>query len=132
VQLLEIGSRRRRHRDDRRSGSSTHRREVRHRGGDGAKAQILEWKKFSVEVHAQHGYVGADHRLAHEGRQHGRIVTDVMFAPGDFTLTNDCGDTLNEVIFASGVFPLGDCWVNRRGHDSGSPGDRRRVATDID
>jgi hypothetical protein len=39
------------------------------------------------------------------------------------------GDTLNDVIFKPGVTPFGDCWVSRRGHEPGSPGKRRKVAT---
>jgi hypothetical protein len=73
--------------------------------------------------------ISADHGLSHEGGEHRRVVTDVSFAIGNIDLSDNLGDTLNDVIFKPGVTPSGDCWVSRRGHEPGSPGKRRIVAT---
>jgi len=43
-------------------------------------------------------------------------------------LTDNLGDTLNDVILALGVIPLGKRWVNWRGHEPGSPGECRNEA----
>src|SRR5580692_9563002 len=77
----------------------------------------------------EHGDVGADHGLSHEGRQHRGVVADVTFPLGDLDLSNYLGDTLNDVIFTPGVNPFGDCWVSRCGHGPGAPGECREVAT---
>src|SRR5580692_3256190 len=78
---------------------------------------------------AEHGDVGADHGLSDEGREDRGVVTDLTLAARHFGLPDYLGDTLNDVIFTSGVNPFGDCWVSRRGHGPGSPGGRRDVAT---
>ena len=77
---------------------------------------------------AEHRHVGADHGLSDEGREDRGVVADVTFALGNIALPHDRGDTLDDVILAPGVSPYGDCWVNRRGHEPGSPGDCRTVA----
>jgi hypothetical protein len=77
----------------------------------------------------ENGDISADHSLSHEGREYRGVVTDVPFTLRDRALTHNLGDTLNDVIFKPGVTPSGDCWVSRRGHEPGSPGKRRIVAT---
>jgi hypothetical protein len=129
VQLLEVGPLGGDHRDQRRSGSGPHGGEIRQGRRDRAKTQILEWKKSSIEVNAQYGDVRADDRLADEGGQDRGVVADVNFTIGAVALPDDCGDTLNEVIFAPGVIPFGGGWVNRREHDAGLLVKRRADAT---
>jgi hypothetical protein len=73
--------------------------------------------------------ISADHSLSDEGREHRGVVADVPFALRNRALSDNLGDTLNDVIFKPGVTPFGDCWVSRRGHEPGSPGKRRKVAT---
>jgi hypothetical protein len=79
-------------------------------------------------VHTEDGHVGTDDGLSHEGREDRRVVTDVTFAFGDVALTDNLGDTLNDVILALGVIPLGKRWVNWRGHELGSPRECRNEA----
>ena len=74
-------------------------------------------------MNAQDRDVGADDGLADEGRQHRGIVTDVTFVPRHIGLADDCGDTLNDV-----VFTLGGSWVNQRGLDDAVVTRRRTVA----
>src|ERR1700692_1126361 len=76
----------------------------------------------------QDGDIGADHGLSDEGREHRGVVADVALTVGNIDLSHNLGDTLDHVILAPGVSPDGDCWVNRRGHEPGSPGGRRNVA----
>jgi hypothetical protein len=77
---------------------------------------------------AQHGHVGTDNGLSNKGREDRGVVSDVTFAFWDIALTDNLGDTLNDVILALGVIPLGRRWVNWRGHEPGSPGECRSEA----
>jgi len=79
-------------------------------------------------VHAEHGDVGADQRLANEGGQNGRVVAPVDLARGDCSTTHDLGDTLEYVVFATVVLARGCGWVNRRGHGSDLRGTWRNDA----
>jgi dihydroneopterin aldolase len=54
-------------------------------------------------VHAQHGHVGADERLAHKRGQNSGVVADMTFSLRDRVTTDDGDDTLKYVILMPGV-----------------------------
>jgi hypothetical protein len=54
---------------------------------------------------AEYGDVGTEHGLANDWRQYGSVVANVTFTLRDIGMSNNAGDTLNDVILAPGVIP---------------------------
>ena len=53
-------------------------------------------------MNAKYRHVGRDQGLSDERREYRRVVTDVTFAIGNWTTTQNGGDTLDDVVLTTG------------------------------
>ncbi len=104
MQRVEVRARGCGHRDHETPRARAHRGEIGQRRHHGLVPEVAQAEECGVQVDAENRHVGADDRLAHEGRENRGIIADVALAAGHRFDRDNFGYTLQYVIFVLASF----------------------------